>query len=141
MEDFNINSTQPLLTTIPIQHESNDQNQILQWGLVGAAVVLNGTWWFIVVAQLVYIFSGRCGPAWGGFSWGAFQNLWGFFRLSLASAVMLCLETWYFMVLILFAGYLKNAEVSVDAFSICMNILGWTIMVSFGMNVACESVE
>lgn len=61
----------------------------LQWGLVGAAVVLNGTWWFIVVAQLAYIFSGRCGPAWSGFSWGAFQNLWGFFRLSLASAVML----------------------------------------------------
>lgn len=46
------------------------------------------------------------------------------------------LETWYFMALILFAGYLKNAQVSVDAFSICMNILGWTIMVSFGMNAA-----
>lgn len=28
------------------------------------------------------------------------------------------LETWYFMALILFAGYLKNAEVSVDALSI-----------------------
>ncbi|KAK4263131.1 hypothetical protein QN277_028595 [Acacia crassicarpa] len=49
---------------------------------------------------------------------------------------MLCLEVWYFMALILFAGYLKNAEISVDGLSICMNILGWTIMVSFGMNVA-----
>ena len=28
------------------------------------------------------------------------------------------LEVWYFMALILFAGYLKNAEVSVDALSI-----------------------
>ncbi|KAK7307244.1 hypothetical protein VNO77_40130 [Canavalia gladiata] len=108
----------------------------LGWGLVGAAVVLNGAWWFVVVAQLAYVFSGRCGRAWTGFSWEAFRSLWGFFRLSLASAVMLCLETWYFMALILFAGYLENAEVSVDAFSICMNILGWTIMVSFGMNVA-----
>ncbi|XP_061358530.1 protein DETOXIFICATION 29-like [Gastrolobium bilobum] len=108
----------------------------LGWGLVGAAVVLNSSWWFIVVAQLVYILSGTCGEAWTGFSFQAFQNLWGFVRLSLASAVMLCLEVWYFMALILFAGYLKNAEVSVDALSICTNILGWTIMVSFGMNAA-----
>ncbi|XP_059447111.1 protein DETOXIFICATION 29-like [Corylus avellana] len=108
----------------------------LGWGLVGAAVVLNTSWWFIVLAQLIYIFSGPCDGAWSGFSWKAFHNLWGFVRLSLASAVMLCLEVWYFMALILFAGYLKNAEVSVDALSICMNILGWTIMVALGMNAA-----
>ncbi|KAJ0039296.1 hypothetical protein Pint_22895 [Pistacia integerrima] len=108
----------------------------LDWGLVGAAVVLNVSWWLIDAAQLVYIFSGTCGRAWTGFSWKSFQNLWGFVRLSLASAVMLCLEVWYFMALILFAGYLKNAEVSVDALSICMNILGWTVMVALGMNAA-----
>ncbi|CAN1795123.1 Protein DETOXIFICATION 29 [Linum perenne] len=90
----------------------------LKWGMVGAAVVLNSSWWFIVLGQLLYIFSGTCGQAWSGFSWKAFQNLWGFVRLSLASAVMLCLEIWYFMALIIFAGYLKNAEVSVDALSI-----------------------
>ncbi|OVA20626.1 Multi antimicrobial extrusion protein [Macleaya cordata] len=108
----------------------------LGWGLVGAAVVLNVSWWFIVVAQLLYIFSGTCGRAWSGFSWKAFQNLWGFVRLSLASAVMLCLEVWYFMALILFAGYLKNPEVAVDALSICMNILGWAVMVALGCNAA-----
>ncbi|KAK7386762.1 hypothetical protein VNO78_27098 [Psophocarpus tetragonolobus] len=108
----------------------------LRWGLVGAAVVLNASWWFIDLAQLSYILSGVCAEAWSGFTFKAFHNLWGFVRLSVASAVMLCLEVWYFMALILFAGYLKNAEVSVDALSICMNILGWTIMVSFGMNAA-----
>lgn len=61
----------------------------LRWGLVGAAVVLNSSWWFIVVAQIVYVLSGSCGQAWTGFSFKAFQNLWGFVRLSLASAVML----------------------------------------------------
>ena len=61
----------------------------LGWGLAGAAVALNASWWFIVVAQLVYIFSGTCGRAWSGFSWMAFHNLWGFLRLSCASAVML----------------------------------------------------
>ncbi|KAK6922274.1 Multi antimicrobial extrusion protein, partial [Dillenia turbinata] len=108
----------------------------LGWGMVGAAVVLNGSWWFIVIAQLIYIFSGTCGKAWSGFSTKAFVNLWGFVKLSLASAVMLCLEVWYFMALILFAGYLKNAEVSVDALSICMNILGWAVMVAIGYNAA-----
>nr|GMD26261.1 protein DETOXIFICATION 29-like [Ipomoea batatas] len=71
---------------------------------------------------LIYIFSGACGQAWSGFSPKAFQNLWSFVRLSLASAVMLCLETWYFMALVLFAGYLKNAEVAVDALSICVRV-------------------
>ncbi|CDY26602.1 BnaA09g46750D [Brassica napus] len=106
------------------------------WGLPGLAFVLNTSWWFIVVAQVVYIFSGTCGEAWSGFTWEAFHNLWGFIKLSLASAVMLCLEIWYFMALVLFAGYLKNAEVSVAALSICMNILGWAAMVSVGINAA-----
>uniref|UniRef100_A0A7N0T602 Protein DETOXIFICATION n=1 Tax=Kalanchoe fedtschenkoi TaxID=63787 RepID=A0A7N0T602_KALFE len=105
-------------------------------GLVGAAIALNSSWILIVVCQLAYILSGTCGRAWSGFSWGAFQNLWGFVRLSLASAVMLCLEVWYYTALILFAGYLKNAETSVDAFSICMNVLGWKVMLSFGFNAA-----
>ncbi|KAL5063385.1 hypothetical protein RYX36_025122 [Vicia faba] len=61
----------------------------LGWGLVGAAVVLNSSWWFIVVAQILYVLSGVCGEAWSGFSFQAFQNLRGFVRLSLASAVML----------------------------------------------------
>ncbi|KAI5679251.1 hypothetical protein M9H77_10201 [Catharanthus roseus] len=106
------------------------------WDLAGAAIVLNASWWFIVIGQLVYIFSGACGQAWTGFSYKAFQNLRGFVRLSMASAVMLCLEIWYFTALVLVAGYLKNAEIAVDALSICVNILGWTIMVAFGFNAA-----
>ncbi|CAN8312112.1 unnamed protein product [Cochlearia groenlandica] len=108
----------------------------LHWGLPGLAFVLNTSWIFIVVAQLVYIFSGTCGEAWTGLTFEAFHNLWGFVKLSLASAVMICLEIWYFMALVLFAGYLKNAEVSVAALSICMNILGWAAMVSVGFNAA-----
>ncbi|XP_071709321.1 protein DETOXIFICATION 31-like [Rutidosis leptorrhynchoides] len=108
----------------------------LGWGLAGGAVVLNLSWWLIVVAQLIYIFNGTCGRAWSGFSRAAFHNLGSFVRLSLASAIMLCLEIWYFMVLVLFAGYLKNAEIAVDALSICTNILGWVVMVAIGFNAA-----
>ncbi|KAK6160248.1 hypothetical protein DH2020_003629 [Rehmannia glutinosa] len=61
----------------------------LRWGMAGGAIVLNASWWFLVVAQMIYIVSGACDKAWTGFSWNAFQNLWGFLRLSVASAVML----------------------------------------------------
>ncbi|CAH8253317.1 unnamed protein product [Arabidopsis lyrata] len=109
----------------------------LGWGMAGGAVVLNVSWWLIDVAQIVYICGGSCGRAWSGLSWKAFKNiLRGFARLSLASAVMVCPEVWYLKALILFAGYLKNPQVSVAALSICMNKLGWPIMVAFGFNAA-----
>ncbi|KAK4485746.1 hypothetical protein RD792_008392 [Penstemon davidsonii] len=108
----------------------------LGWGMAGGAAVLDASWWFVVVVQLIYVFSGTCDKAWPGFSMRAFRNLWGFVRLSLASAVMMCLETWYFMALVLFAGYLKNAEVAVAALSVCVNILGWTNTIACGFNAA-----
>ncbi|KAI3903379.1 hypothetical protein MKW98_032033 [Papaver atlanticum] len=40
------------------------------------------------------------------------------------------------MVLIVFAGVLKNAEVKVDAAAICMNIEGWIFMVPHGFIAA-----
>ncbi|KAI8536349.1 hypothetical protein RHMOL_Rhmol10G0250300 [Rhododendron molle] len=39
------------------------------------------------------------------------------------------LENWYYRILILMTGNLKNAEVAVDALSICMNINGWEMMI------------
>ncbi|XP_069142786.1 protein DETOXIFICATION 30-like [Solanum lycopersicum] len=105
-------------------------------GLVAGAVVLNGSWWFMVLAQFVYILCGTCGEAWSGFTFKAFENLWGFVRLSLASGVMICLEYWYFMALIISAGYVKDAKIAVDAVSICTSIVGWTFMLCIGFNAA-----
>jgi len=107
----------------------------LGWGLVGAALTLNITWWTIVICQLVYAVRWSPG-AWTGLSLLAFYELWAFVRLSLASAVMLCLEMWYFMTLILLTGHLKNAEIAVDSISICMNLNGWEAMLFIGMNAA-----
>ncbi|KAL3511333.1 hypothetical protein ACH5RR_030734 [Cinchona calisaya] len=108
----------------------------LGWGLLGAAVILNASWWFIALAQFLYVMAGGCGRAWSGFSWGAFTNLAEFVKLSVSSTVMFCLEVWYIMALTLAAGYLPNAEVSVAALSICMNIIGWSSTVGLGFNVA-----
>eukprot|EP01018_Ginkgo_biloba_P024618 Gb_40011 [translate_table: standard] len=107
----------------------------LGWGLVGGAVMLNLSWWIIVVSQLIYIFTGACKGAWTGFSWSAFHHLPAFLRLSMASGLMLCLEFWYMMILILLAGHLKNPQIAVDSMSICINLLGWVFMISTGFNV------
>ncbi|KAL9246512.1 hypothetical protein vseg_020037 [Gypsophila vaccaria] len=104
----------------------------LHWGMVGAAVVLNCSWWLIVLGQLVYVLSGRCGESWTGFSTKAFSNLWGYVKLSFVSAVMLSLEVWYYAAVILIAGYMKNAKLSVDALSISLTLVGWANMVALG---------
>ncbi|CAA6675569.1 unnamed protein product [Spirodela intermedia] len=77
----------------------------LGMGLLGASLVLSLSWWIIVAAQYAYI-----GPIGAGLLW-----LPGFLRLSTASAVMLCLETWYFQILVLLAGLLKNPELALDS--------------------------
>ncbi|KAF2588204.1 hypothetical protein F2Q70_00041853 [Brassica cretica] len=73
-----------------------------------------------------------------GFSWKAFDGLWDFFRLSAASAVMLCLEAWYSQILVLLAGLLKNPELALDALAICMAISAISFMVSVGFNAAAS---
>lgn len=87
-------------------------------GLIGASLVLSLSWWIIVVAQFVYILmSEKCKATWIGFSFEAFKGLWEFVKLSAASAVMLCLETWYFQILILITGLLKDPQLALDALS------------------------
>ncbi|KAI3718721.1 hypothetical protein L6452_19603 [Arctium lappa] len=110
---------------------------VFGWGLLGASLVLSFTWWGIVVAQFVYIVkSERTKETWTGFSMQAFSGLWAFFKLSLSSAVMLCLETWYFQILILIAGLLDNPEIALDSLAVCSTILGWVFMISIGFNAA-----
>uniref|UniRef100_A0A7N0TNB4 Protein DETOXIFICATION n=1 Tax=Kalanchoe fedtschenkoi TaxID=63787 RepID=A0A7N0TNB4_KALFE len=111
----------------------------LGFGLIGASLVLSFSWWLVVIFQFVYILvSKRCKSTWKGFSAQAFTGLWDFFKLSAASAIMLCLETWYFQILVLISGLLKNAEIALDSLSICMTISGWVYMISVGFNAAAS---
>ncbi|KAF9620240.1 hypothetical protein IFM89_010975 [Coptis chinensis] len=105
-------------------------------GLVGAAIAGNISWWLINLSQIVYIVSGYFPDAWTGFSMLAFKSLSGFLKLSLASAIMLCLELWYYTAVILLVGCLKNPNIAVDAISICMSLEQGTLMVALGFNVA-----
>ncbi|KAJ6730303.1 PROTEIN DETOXIFICATION [Salix viminalis] len=82
-----------------------------------------------VIGMFIYTSCGGCPSTWTGFSAQAFSGLWEFVKLSAASGVMLCLENWYYRILILMTGYLDNATLAVDALSVCMSINGWEIMI------------
>ncbi|XP_051137111.1 protein DETOXIFICATION 33-like isoform X2 [Andrographis paniculata] len=105
-------------------------------GLLGAAMAENLSWWAVVLAQVVYVVAGYFPASWTGFSSAAFKSLGNFLKLSLASAIMLCLELWYYTLLILMVGWLKNPEIAVDAISICMNLDLWTMMITLGFSAA-----
>ncbi|KAL3504804.1 hypothetical protein ACH5RR_034645 [Cinchona calisaya] len=107
-----------------------------QLGVIGATVAFDISTWISIFGLLVYALGGWCPLAWNGFSMEAFSGLWEFLKLSAASGVMLCLEFWYYRILILMTGNLKNATIAVDALSVCMSINGWELMIPFAFLAA-----
>ncbi|KAF3339381.1 protein TRANSPARENT TESTA 12-like protein [Carex littledalei] len=114
------------------------------YGLVTAVLILDSSWWLVMLGQFFYIVCGGCTDTWKGLSMEAFANMWEFVKLSTSSGVMLCLESWYYRVLVLLTGYLPNSELAVDALSICVSINTWELMISLaffagtGVRVANE---
>ncbi|KAI3964187.1 hypothetical protein MKW92_047647 [Papaver armeniacum] len=101
----------------------------LGFGVIGAAATLNVSWWIIFLGMFSYIAGGACPETWTGFSMEAFSGLWEFFKLSVASGVMLCLENWNYRILVLLTGNLNNATVAVSALTVCMSINGLEMMI------------
>ncbi|KAF6162232.1 hypothetical protein GIB67_008361 [Kingdonia uniflora] len=108
---------------------------VFGWGMVGAAVAYDISGWIVAIAQVVYVV-GWCKDGWHGLSMLAFKEIWAFVRLSIASAVMLCLEVWYMMVLVVLTGHLGNAVIAIGSISICMNLNGYEAMLFIGINAA-----
>jgi MATE family multidrug resistance protein len=90
---------------------------VLGWGVAGAALAYDTSSWLTSLAQVAYVV-GWCPDGWTGLSRAAFTDLWAFVKLSLASAVMLCLEMWYMMLLVVLTGHLDDAEIAVDSIAI-----------------------
>lgn len=90
---------------------------VFKWGTAGAAAAYNLSAWGVALAQVAYVV-GWCKDGWQGLSSLAFQELWGFVKLSVASAVMLCLEIWYFMTIIVLTGHLDDPIIAVGSLSI-----------------------
>ncbi|PON34645.1 Multi antimicrobial extrusion protein [Parasponia andersonii] len=114
----------------------------LEWGVGGALGAMNIAGWTSVVGQFVYIFGGWCPSSWKGFTLAAFTDLWPVIKLSVSSGLMLCLELWYNSILVLLAGYMKDATTAISAFSICLNITTWELMLCLGfLGAACVRVS
>ncbi|XP_037457671.1 protein DETOXIFICATION 34-like [Triticum dicoccoides] len=108
---------------------------VLGWGLPGAAAAYDVSLWAIALAQAAYIV-GWCRDGWRVWSVAAFSDMWAFVRLSLESAVMLCLEIWYIGMITVLTGHLQDAQIAVDSLGICMNVNGWEGMIFIGLNAA-----
>ncbi|XWS42755.1 hypothetical protein CRYUN_Cryun16bG0041500 [Craigia yunnanensis] len=110
----------------------------LNWGIPGAMSSMIISSWLVVIVEFIYIFGGWCPNTWKGFTFACFLDLFPVVKLSISSGVMLCLELWYYAVLVLMAGYMKNAAVAIDAFSICLNIIAWQLMMFLGFLTAAS---
>ncbi|VAI85915.1 unnamed protein product [Triticum turgidum subsp. durum] len=108
---------------------------VLGWGYPGAAVAYDLSLWAIALGQSAYII-GWCKDGWRGWSMAAFNDMWAFVKLSLESAVMLCLEIWYLGMITVLTGDLQDAQIAVDSLGVCMNINGWEGMIFIGLNAA-----
>ncbi|XP_051151964.1 protein DETOXIFICATION 21-like [Andrographis paniculata] len=108
------------------------------FGVSGAMTSTVVAFWLPNVGQIMYVICGGCPRTWRGFTLLAFKDLWPIFKLSLSAGAMLCLEVWYNTVLVFLAGNFKNAEVAIDALSICLNISGWEMMISLGFMAAAS---
>ncbi|KAK2372648.1 MATE efflux family protein [Trifolium repens] len=107
---------------------------VLHYGLLGAALTLSFSWWILVLLNGFP----KCKETWTGFTMKAFTGIWPYFKLTVASAMMLCLEIWYNQGLVLISGLLSNPTVALDSISICMNYLNWDMQIVLGLGAAAS---
>ncbi|CAI0385060.1 unnamed protein product [Linum tenue] len=93
-----------------------------RYGIPGAMISTILAYWIPNIGQLFFVTCGGCRETWKGFSFLAFKDLWPVVKLSVSSGAMLCLELWYNTVLVLLTGNMENAEVAIDALSICVRV-------------------
>ncbi|XP_010931489.1 protein DETOXIFICATION 20 [Elaeis guineensis] len=110
----------------------------LKWGVAGAMGSMVLSSWLPIFGEFVYVFCGWCPETWKGFSLSAFSDLLPIIKLSISSGIMLCLQVWYNSALVLLAGFMKNAKIAIAAFSICLNITTWELMISLGFLTAAS---
>ncbi|KAI9176356.1 hypothetical protein LWI28_001781 [Acer negundo] len=112
---------------------------VLDFGLLGAALTLSFSWWLLVIINGLYIvLSPCCKETWTGLSIRAFTGIWPYFKLTAASAVMLCLEIWYNQGLVLISGLLPNSTISLDTITVCMSYQTWDICFMLGLSAAAS---
>ncbi|XP_020218937.1 protein DETOXIFICATION 27 isoform X2 [Cajanus cajan] len=104
-------------------------------GIVGTALTIGFSWWISVLGLLGYTLFGGCPDSWSGFSSEAFVGLWDFFKLALASGLMLAVR----VANELGAGNAEGAKFATVVSVVITVLVGfvfWLIILFFNKNLA-----
>ncbi|XP_078430220.1 MATE efflux family protein isoform X2 [Wolffia australiana] len=109
-------------------------------GVRGAAVANVISCWINLAILAVYVMvSEQCERTWTGFSMEALDDVLGYLKLAVPSAVMVCLEFWSFECLVLLSGLLPNPTLETSVLSISLNTSALLFMVPFGLGNAVST--
>ncbi|KAL5079519.1 hypothetical protein RYX36_007940 [Vicia faba] len=93
-------------------------------GIEGAAITICISNWFDVILLAFYIkLSSSCKNTWVGLSKESLHNIPQFLKLAFPSAIMVCLETWTFEIMVLLSGALSNPNLQTSVLSIWLVFL------------------
>ncbi|KAK2984483.1 hypothetical protein RJ640_002715 [Escallonia rubra] len=104
---------------------------VVCWSLVfksplksrGAALASSLSYWINVLLLVAYVkFSSSCKRTWNGFSRDAFHNVIPFLKISIPSALMLCLKAWSLDLMVILSGLLPNPKLETSVLSICTRV-------------------
>ncbi|KAH1075615.1 hypothetical protein J1N35_027943 [Gossypium stocksii] len=111
----------------------------LSFGNKGAALAGSISYWINVLMLAFYIkFSPSCVQTWTGFSIESLYEVLPFLRLAVPSAVMVCLESWSFQILVFLSGLLPNPELETSVITVCINTTAIILMIPFGLSSAAS---
>ncbi|XP_048139179.1 protein DETOXIFICATION 16-like [Rhodamnia argentea] len=109
-------------------------------GSRGAALANSISYWLNVLLLALYVkFSSSCSKTWTGFSKEAFHDILRFLRLSIPSAVMVCLEMWSFEMMVLLSGLLPDPTLETSVLSISLNTAATVWMIPYGLSCAVST--
>ncbi|XP_048139180.1 protein DETOXIFICATION 16-like [Rhodamnia argentea] len=109
-------------------------------GSRGAALANSISYWLNVLLLAPYVkFSSLCSKTWTGFSKEAFHDILRFLRLSIPSAVMVCLVMWSFGMMVLLSGLLPDPTLETSVLSISLNTAATVWMIPFGLSCAVST--
>ncbi|MCO5575059.1 hypothetical protein L7F22_028856 [Adiantum nelumboides] len=93
----------------------------------------------MVLLGIYVLFTTSCEQTRTPFSLKAFHDLKDFLKLSVPSALMMCLEWWSYEALVILSGWLPNPELETSVISVCYNCAAFAFMVPLGLGAMAST--
>ncbi|KAL1224831.1 Protein DETOXIFICATION 19 [Cardamine amara subsp. amara] len=109
-------------------------------GFIGAPIATSISLWIAFLSLGTYVVcSDKFKETWTGFSLESFSYVVLNLKLSIPSAVMVCLEYWAFEILVFLAGVMPNPEINTSLVAICVNTETISYMLTYGLSAAAST--